>query len=410
MAGFESKLPLFYETNPELMSQWHYEKNKDIDPNSLSAGSRKKVWWKCSKKSAHEWQAPVCNRARKGRGCPYCAGQQTIAEESVAVLRPELMKEWHPSKNKYDPHTLPIGSHKRVWWLCAKGHEWTTLLFVRSKMDKGCLFCKGFLPSEKNSLETSFPKIASEWHPTKNLPLTPATVTRASGRKVWWKCSINPDHEWQAQVKNRTVVSSGCPHCAAERLREALFETTQANADFFRTFRKAISLLKSMSNRQAPKQMNLQQPFYRMLYSSAITGMETYLSDAFFQKIINNESLIDKLLMTAPEFKEKKYAIADLVDWKAQSRKKVSEYILDMVWHNLPKVEALYKNVLNVSFPKDNGSVHRAVAVRHDLVHRNGRTKSGTYHKFTTSDIENLFSNLEHFVTYIDQQIKKQTK
>jgi hypothetical protein len=322
------------------------------------------------------------------------------------------MKEWHPTKNKdIDPHSLSLGSEKRVWWRCDAGHEWNTLLFVRTKKDKGCPYCRGFLASEKNSLATAYPSIAVEWHPSKNLPLTPATVTRASGRKVWWKCSTNPDHEWQAQVKNRTIVGSGCPRCAEEssvrRLREILFELTRSNADFLKTFAKSIAVLRRLAKRQVPSQLNLQQPFYRMLYSSAITSMESYLSDAFFQKIINNEELIDRLLITAPEFKEKKYAIADLVEWKAQTRKKVSEYLLDMVWHNLPKVEALYKNVLDVSFQKDIGSIHKAIAIRHDLVHRNGRTKTGTFHKFSYSDIESLFATLEQFVQHIDDQIRK---
>ena len=407
-----SKLPPFPETNPELLREWHQEKNSGIDPKSLSAASTKKVWWRCLKNPSHEWPAIVGNRARKGRGCPYCAGKRTIPEESVAALRPELMKEWHPTKNKnIDPHSLSLGSMKRVSWLCGAGHEWNTLLFVRTKKDKGCPYCRGFLPSEKNSLATAHPSIAAEWHPSKNLPLTPATVTRASGKKVWWQCATNPDHEWQAQVKNRTVVGSGCPRCAEEssvrRFREILFEMTQANADFLKTFAKSIALLRRLAKRQVPRQLNLQQPFYRMLYSSAITSMESYLSDAFFQRIINNEELIDRLLMTAPEFKEKKYAIADLVDWKAQSRKKISDYLLDMVWHNLPKVEALYKNVLDVSFPNDTSSIHRAVAVRHDLVHRNGRTKTGTFHKFSHSDIESLFFTIEQFIKHIDDQIRK---
>ena len=81
-----------------------------------------------------------------------------------------------------------------------------------------------------------------------------------------------------------------------------------------------------------------------------------------------------------------------------------------MVWHNLPKVEALYKNVVDVSFPQDISAIHRAVAIRHDLVHRNGRRKNGTFHKFNKADIETLLSNLVLFVNYIDQQIKAQYK
>ena len=270
MRGAISKLPPFSVANPELLIEWHPEKNAGIDPKSLSAGSDKRVWWKCSRKPLHQWQAPIRNRARQHKGCPYCAGQRTGPEESVAALRPELMKEWHPTKNNnIDPHSLSLGSMKRVWWLCGADHEWSTLLFVRTKKDKGCPYCRGYLASERNSLATTYPDVAAEWHPSKNLPLTPSMVTRASGRKVWWKCSTNSAHEWQAQVKNRTVVGSGCPRCAEEssvrRFREILFEMTRANADFLKTFAKSIAVLRRLAKRQVPSQLNLQQPFSRML-------------------------------------------------------------------------------------------------------------------------------------------------
>ena len=44
-----------------------------------------------------------------------------------------------------------------------------------------------------NSLSFKNPKLASEWHPTKNGNLTPSDVTLASPKKVWWKCSKGND-------------------------------------------------------------------------------------------------------------------------------------------------------------------------------------------------------------------------
>lgn len=30
---------------PDLMSQWDYEKNENIEPKSIAVRSNKKVWW-----------------------------------------------------------------------------------------------------------------------------------------------------------------------------------------------------------------------------------------------------------------------------------------------------------------------------------------------------------------------------
>ena len=60
-------------TNPELLEDWDYNKNK-ITPQKVTGGSDKKVWWCC--KQGHEWKASI-NYRTNGRGCPYCSGSKT---------------------------------------------------------------------------------------------------------------------------------------------------------------------------------------------------------------------------------------------------------------------------------------------------------------------------------------------
>ena len=57
-------------THPTLVQSWHPTKNNSL-PETLSAGSGKKVWWLCDK--GHEWEAYVYSRAgRVGSSCPEC--------------------------------------------------------------------------------------------------------------------------------------------------------------------------------------------------------------------------------------------------------------------------------------------------------------------------------------------------
>lgn len=53
----------------ELSKQWHPDKNEGLQPNMVSTGSSKKVWWICQ--MGHEWQASIKNRVN-GTGCPFC--------------------------------------------------------------------------------------------------------------------------------------------------------------------------------------------------------------------------------------------------------------------------------------------------------------------------------------------------
>ena len=61
------------------------------------------------------------------------------------------------------------------------------------------------------------PEIAKQWHPTKNLKLTPDSISNFSDKKVWWQCQKVDEHTWEATVGSRTTQSgskgAGCPHC-----------------------------------------------------------------------------------------------------------------------------------------------------------------------------------------------------
>ena len=72
------------------------------------------------------------------------------------------------------------------------------------------------------NLAKMHPAIAEQWHPTKNLPLTPSDVMPGSNKKVWWICSKNQDHEWESLINNRTsrTNGTGCPYCSGNRVGE----------------------------------------------------------------------------------------------------------------------------------------------------------------------------------------------
>lgn len=66
-----------------------------------------------------------------------------------------------------------------------------------------------------NDLETRNPRLASEWHPTKNGEIFPRDIALNSNKKVWWLCSNG--HEFEATPGNR-VQGKGCPYCSGRRV------------------------------------------------------------------------------------------------------------------------------------------------------------------------------------------------
>src|SRR5262249_28188785 len=156
------------------------------------------------------------------RGCPFCAGKRVSATNSLAAVRPDLAAEWHPTRNgTLTPHDVTPGSNQRAWWKCPRGddHEWDGKVANRHT-GFGCPFCATRRISSTNSLAVTGPKVARDWHPTKNGTLTPRDVTRGAHHRVWWRCQFG--HEWQATVNHRTAKGAGCPGCALARKRPSV--------------------------------------------------------------------------------------------------------------------------------------------------------------------------------------------
>lgn len=208
------------ETHPEIAEQWDCEKNGELKPEHVHAGSRDVVHWKCKKASDHIWIAKVCDRTggrtnkRKPTGCPCCSKpiKKIVLSNCFATIYPEKLKLWHPTKNEnINPFNLAPSSNEKFWWKCpvAEDHEW----FVSINSLQGCPCCSGHKVVLSNCLATTHPEIAAQWHPTKN-KLTPFEVSFGSDEEIWWQCPEETDHIWKSRVDAESDRKSLCPFCA----------------------------------------------------------------------------------------------------------------------------------------------------------------------------------------------------
>ena len=204
---------------PELAAEWHEEKN-EFTPDDVVPGSNRRAWWRCSKDPTHEWDAVVASRYRLGTGCPFCSGRTASPSTSLAALHPEVAKEWHVAKNDgVLASDVRPGSPRKRWWRCSKKHEWQAAVVQRTNGDRGCPVCA----KRRISLGVHFPRIAKEWHASKNGALTPFEIGAHSDRRAWWQCPDNAGHEWRATVGYRTRADrpAGCPYCADARVKRS---------------------------------------------------------------------------------------------------------------------------------------------------------------------------------------------
>ncbi|MDO4996576.1 MAG: zinc-ribbon domain-containing protein [Bacilli bacterium] len=201
-------------TNPELLSEWDYNKNT-ISPNEITAGAEKMIWWICNK--GHSYQSFAFNR-KKSVGCPYCDGKKVlVGYNDLATINFNLTKEWDYKKNSnLKPTDITAGSHKKVHWKCQYGHEWIMSAQERN-MGQNCPYCSnkrvlvGYNDLFTYCINNHLEDVITEFDTDKN-KFTMKDVTAGSSRDTWWKCPNG--HSYKSSPSRRVMKGSGCGICS----------------------------------------------------------------------------------------------------------------------------------------------------------------------------------------------------
>lgn len=223
---------LLSERRPELAQQWHPTKNKEHQLDMFPGNSTFVAWWQCARK--HEWPATIKSRYSKHSGCRRCSlakverNHRSFSDRRLSLISPDIAATWHPTKNDpLTPDDVTYSSRQRIWWQCPirPSHVWDTT--VNNRQRSGCPFCAGVLIRETDPrikyeapLSETHPTLAHEWHPTRNLPLTPEQVTAGSKRKIWWQCPVDRTHHWQMSLNYRVRAGGQCADC--RRIRKTI--------------------------------------------------------------------------------------------------------------------------------------------------------------------------------------------
>lgn len=136
-------------------------------------------------------------------------------ENSLQFKSPSIAEEWHFEKNKTTPDQYPYASNIKVWWIGKCGYEWDDIIANRTVSNYKCPYCSGRRLCKENSLGYKNPEIAKEWDYEKN-DKTPFDYAEFSNETVWWICSKNNEHKWDAKISNRSNFK-GCPFCSSQR-------------------------------------------------------------------------------------------------------------------------------------------------------------------------------------------------
>jgi len=133
-----NRQPSLTQSQHPAMLEFDFERNRraGLDPDKITAGSKKIVHWictKCPKGQPHLFEARPCHRMGSNRGCPYCANKKACICNSLQSLYPALAAEYDTARNGVGPEQVLSRSGKMVFWKDASGHTWEQTPSSRTK-------------------------------------------------------------------------------------------------------------------------------------------------------------------------------------------------------------------------------------------------------------------------------------
>ena len=159
-------------------------------------------------------------------------------------------------------------------------------------------------------------------------------------------------------------------------------------------------------NSQSFKKETHEKTIRKLVFSGGITFLEDYLSSTLIKEVIQDEVFFRNFVKTYKRINNRKFELGNIYDQLDSLYDIVKKELLDVIYHDLPKVRGMYKDSLGVIFPSIE-NLMKNIKTRHDIVHRNGKTKNGKFILLNKEDIESHLKEIQKFVNNIEKQIKE---
>jgi|25_taG_2_1085351.scaffolds.fasta_scaffold17075_1 hypothetical protein len=184
---------------------------------------------------------------------------------------------------------------------------------------------------------------------------------------------------------------------------EMQFDAIVTDKDHLERFNKEIENLNALLSLNI-EDPNLKRILNRQVFIGIIGTLETFLSDLFINLVFDNDIYFKNFIKTHPEFKKRKFQLREIFDESDKLNETAKKTMLDVIYHNLPTVKEMYEDTFQINFPSIK-EVYKYVFQRHDLVHRNGRTKEGKVVETNERAISDLTIKVKQLVKGLVEEL-----
>ena len=174
------------------------------------------------------------------------------------------------------------------------------------------------------------------------------------------------------------------------------FDAITENKEFVQKYKDEIENLKLLTHLKTQDEV-LKALLNRQMFIGIIGTMETFLADVFINLTFDNDKYFRNFIETHPELGKRKFELKEIFEQSEKLKETAKKVMLDTIYHNLPKASIMYRDTFEIDFPKIQNA-YKYVLKRHDLVHRNGKTKEGKIVVTDEKAIEELIKTINELV------------
>lgn len=144
----------------------------------------------------------------------------------------------------------------------------------------------------------------------------------------------------------------------------------------------------------------------QMTHSSLISALEAYMADTVSYWVQNDTAVLRRFVSRNKDFKSRALTLDQVFDRLDVLEEEIRQYLQDLVWHRLDKIKPMLQSGLDIAVP-DIGELMREVVIRHDIVHRAGRTRDGSVVFVSANDVRRVRDMVAGFAQAIESELER---
>ena len=118
-----------------------------------------------------------------------------------------------------------------------------------------------------------------------------------------------------------------------------------------------------------------------------------------------DDTVLRRFVSNCEEFKQQKLSLSQIFERMDALKQDVEKFLQQLVWHRLDKITPLLVHSFAID-PPAIGALMSQILVRHDIVHRGGKTKSGKKVIIGKEELSAVRENVTAFVDDLEAQLK----